>query len=58
MNKKDCYTKEEMLDYINRQEDTSLFCPYCHRVMVHVIDDPEGEYWYCRGEYKEQDERL
>ena len=47
MNKKDCYTKEDMLDYVNKQEEDALFCPYCTRVMIHVTD---GEYWYCNFE--------
>jgi hypothetical protein len=47
MDKKDCFTKEDMLDYINRQENDALFCPYCNRVMIHVTDNSIGEYWYC-----------
>ena len=47
VNKKDCYTKEDMLDYVNKQEEDALFCPYCTRVMIHVTD---GEYWYCNFE--------
>jgi len=49
MTKEDYLTKKDVLDYIDRQPDDARFCPNCVSVLVHAVDDPEGEYWYCNN---------